>query len=129
VTLVGWTPDRIAAIAAGFGLILFLYFFFFGRRKETSAAASGGHQSVEIVVSGGYQPDRIVAKKGVPLTLVFDRRETNPCSDEIVIPEFGIRRSLPAHARTSIEVTPQRVGEFPFSCGMNMLHGKIRVVE
>jgi Cu+-exporting ATPase len=129
VNLVAWTPDRIAAIAAGFALIGFLYFFFFGRRKETRVATAGGRQSVEIVVSGGYQPDRIVARKGVPLTLVFDRRETNPCSDEIVIPEFGIRRSLPAHARTSIEVIPHRTGEFPFSCGMNMLHGTIRVED
>jgi len=70
----------------------------------------------------------LVARRGVPLTLIFDRREASPCSDEIVLPDFGIRRALPANARTAIEILPDRVGEFPFSCGMNMLHGKIRVV-
>lgn len=129
MTPIAWTPDRILAAAAGVGVVLFLYFYFFGRRRETAAASSGGRQSVEIVVSGGYRPDLIVAKKGVPLTLIFDRREDNPCSDEVVLPEFGVRRALPAHARTAIEVIPQRTGEFPFTCGMGMLHGKIRVVD
>jgi Cu+-exporting ATPase len=64
----------------------------------------------------------------VPLRLTFDRRESSPCSDEIVLPDFGIRRALPAHAKTTVAILPEREGEFPFSCGMNMLHGKIRVV-
>jgi len=121
------TPDRILALGGGLALIAFLYVFFFGKRREVRAAAEGDGQSVEIVVAGGYRPDLIVAKRGVPLTLVFDRRETSPCSDEIVLPEFGIRRELPANARTPIRILPERAGEFPFSCGMNMLHGKIRV--
>jgi Cu+-exporting ATPase len=118
------TPDRIAAIGIGAALLVFLFVFFFGRRRAIAAGSE-----ITIVVEGGYSPDRIVARRGVPLTLIFDRRETNPCSDEIVLPDFGIRRSLPANAKTSIEIRPERAGEFPFSCGMNMLHGKIQVVE
>jgi P-type Cu+ transporter len=130
VTAVAWTLDRIAAVAGGAGLCVFLYVFFFGRRKSSRAvASSSGAQEVTIVVAGGYDPDEIVAKRGVPLRIVFDRRESSPCSDEVVLPEFEIRRALPAFEKTAIEVLPQRVGEFPFSCGMNMLHGKIRVVE
>ena len=88
-----------------------------------------GTQQVTIAVAGGYDPDVIVAKKDVPLRLVFDRREANPCSDEVILPEFELRRALPAFEKTTIEVIPKRVGEFPFSCGMNMLHGTIKVVE
>jgi Cu+-exporting ATPase len=126
-----WTADRVAAIAGGAALAVFLYVFFFGRKRAGVAAGSTreGAQRIEIAVRGGYSPDRIVVRRGVPLTLVFDRQEDNPCSDEVVLPEFGIRRALPAFARTSIEVVPQRVGEFPFSCGMNMLHGTIRVTD
>ncbi len=125
-----WTLDRIAAAGLGAALCVFLYAFFFGRRRETAARPSeGGAQEVTIVVSGGYDPDLIVARKGVPLKLVFDRRENSPCSDEVVLPEFEVRRELPAFQKTEIAVLPKRVGEFPFSCGMNMLHGKIRVVE
>ena len=125
-----WTLDRIAAVGLGAALCVFLYLFFFGRRRGTAARPSeGGSQEVTIVVSGGYDPDLIVARKGVPLKLIFDRRESSPCSDEVVLPEFEIRRELPAFQKTEIDVVPQRTGEFPFSCGMNMLHGKIRVVE
>ena len=124
-----WTSDRAAAAAVGLALMVFLYVFFFGKRRSIAARPlPSGAQEVTIVVEGGYRPDSIVAKKGVPLKLVFDRRESNPCSDEIVLPEFGIRRPLPAREKTVIEVVPEREGEFPFSCGMNMLHGKIRVV-
>lgn len=130
MTAIAWTLDRIAAVAGGAAICAFLYFFFFGRRKAGSAAASSsGTQEVTIVVAGGYDPDEVVAKRGVPLRIVFDRRESSPCSDEVVLPEFEIRRALPAFEKTAIEVMPRRVGEFPFSCGMNMLHGKIRVVE
>ncbi|HTY40954.1 MAG TPA: cupredoxin domain-containing protein [Thermoanaerobaculia bacterium] len=119
------TTDRVAAIAAGAGLVAFLLVFFFGKRPQ--AAASGSR--VTIVVDGGYTPDLVVARRGRPLTLVFDRRDSGPCTDEIVLPDFGIRRSLPSGARTEIGLVPRQAGEFPFSCGMNMLHGKIRVTE
>jgi Cu+-exporting ATPase len=132
-----WTADRIAAIVLGVAFLVFLYIFFFrGRRREARTAiqpppAGGGEaeQEATIVVSGGYDPDVVIAKKGVPLTLVFDRRESNPCSDEVVIPEFGIRQPLAANAQTRIRVVPVRAGEFPFACGMNMLHGLLRVED
>ena len=66
---------------------------------------------------------------GVPLTLVFDRRDERArARDEIVLPDFGIRRRLPSGQKTADQIVPERAGEFPFSCGMNMLHGTIRVV-
>jgi Cu+-exporting ATPase len=118
------TPDRIAAIGIGAALVVFLFVFFFGKRRAVAAGSE-----ITIVVDGGYAPDLIVARRGVPLRLVFDRRDTGPCTDEIVLADFHIRRSLPPHAKTAIEIVPDRTGEFPFSCGMNMLHGKIRVAE
>ncbi len=125
-----WTPDRIAAVILGVALCAFLWVFFFGKRREMAArAAAGGEQEVTIVVSGGYNPDIVVVRKDLPLTLIFDRREDNPCSDEVVLPEFEIRRALRPFARTEIQVVPRRTGEFPFSCGMSMLHGKIKVVD
>jgi plastocyanin domain-containing protein len=127
--LVVWTADRLAVVGVCAVLLVAIYVFFFGRRKAVLAAAgrSGGAQTVTVVVQGGYKPDLIVARRGVPLTLVFDRREESPCSDEIVLPDFGIRRALPAHQKTEISLVPERAGDFEFTCGMNMLHGKILV--
>jgi P-type Cu+ transporter len=118
------TPDRIAAIAIGAALLVALGVFFFGKRRAVAVAGS----RVTIVVDGGYAPDLVVARRGVALTLLFDRRDTGPCTDEIVFPDFGVRRALPSHAITPIEITPDRTGDFPFSCGMAMLHGTIRVI-
>jgi Cu+-exporting ATPase len=138
-----WTADRIAALVIGAAFLLFLRVYFFGgRRREGRAVArpadaaaseaggaAPGEQEATIVVSGAYDPEVVIAKKGIPLTLVFDRRESSPCSDEVVIPEFGIRQALAPNARTRIRIVPLRAGEFPFACGMNMLHGLLRVED
>ena len=118
------TPDRWAAVVAGAAVLAFLYFFFFGRRSAVEAESR-----ITIVVDGGYSPDLIVARKDSPLTLIFDRRDTGPCTDEVVLPDFGIRRALPTGRRTAVTIVPRHVGEYVFSCGMNMLHGKIRTTE
>ncbi len=134
ILAIPWTADRIAAISLGAAFLAFLYIYFFrAHRREGVAApaavAGAAEQEATITVSGGYDPEVVVAKKGVPLTLVFDRRESSPCSDEVVLPEFGIRQSLAPNAKTRIRVVPARVGEFPFACGMNMLHGLLRVED
>jgi len=117
------TPDRIFAIAAGAGVLAFLAWFFFGERRAVVAESR-----ITVVVDGGYSPDLIVTRAGLPLTLVFDRRDSGPCTDEIVLPDFRVRRRLPTGRKTAITIVPPSPGEFPFSCGMNMLHGTIRVV-
>ena len=44
-----------------------------------------------------------------------------------MLPEFGIRRFLPAHEKTAVEFTPARAGSFDFTCGMSMLRGRLTV--
>ena len=78
-------------------------------------------------MKGGYSPDRIVVRKGVPVRLDFHREETSSCTDQVILGDFGISRALPAFRTTSIEFTPQKTGEFTFSCGMNMVHGRLIV--
>ena len=41
--------------------------------------------------------------------------------------DFGIARDLPAYKTTPVEFTPDKAGEFVFTCGMNMLRGKLIV--
>ncbi|HEU0080247.1 MAG TPA: cupredoxin domain-containing protein [Longimicrobiaceae bacterium] len=105
------------------------YFFLAGGAPATAAAAAGGVQEVVIGVRGGYEPARVRVKRGVPVRLVFDRQETSGCSEEVVIPEFGIRRFLPAFKKTTVELTPGEAGSYDFTCGMGMLRGKLIVDE
>jgi plastocyanin domain-containing protein len=85
-------------------------------------------QEVKITVKGGYSPDTVVVKQGRPVRLDFYRDETASCSEQVVFGDFGIARDLPAFRTTAVEFTPQKAGEFTWTCGMNMLRGKL-VVE
>ena len=87
-----------------------------------------GVQEIDVTVKGGYSPDVIAVKRGVPVRLNFYRDETSSCSEQVILGDFGIARDLPAFKTTSVEFTPDKAGEFSFTCGMNMLHGKL-VVE
>ena len=90
-------------------------------------AAAGGVQVVDVTVRGGYQPASIVAEAGRTLRLNFTRRESTPCGEEVVLPEFGRRAHLPIDKTVQVEVTPPGPGEYEFTCGMNMYKGKIIV--
>jgi plastocyanin domain-containing protein len=122
-------PTEIGVIAGGAASIGFVLWYFFGEREATAAAVGeGGVQEIKVTVKGGYSPDVIVVKQGLPVRLDFYRDETASCSETVVFGDFGIARDLPAFKTTSIELTPDRAGEFTFTCGMNMLRGKL-VVE
>jgi plastocyanin domain-containing protein len=121
---------KIVITVLGVLLIVFInwYFFFSGRKSQATAARrKQNFQEVKIVVKGGYTPDVIVVKKGIPVRLNFYRNETADCSDTIVFGDFNIRRPLPAFQTTAIEFTPEREGKYIFTCGMGMLRGKLIV--
>lgn len=59
--------QEIAVTAAGVLLIAFLAWFFFGPKKARRAEVRGGIQEVEITVKGGYSPNLIKVRVGVPL--------------------------------------------------------------
>ena len=119
---------QLSVLIAGVLLIALTLWYFFGERERTVAAeGEGGVQQVKITVKGGYAPDLIVVKQGRPVRLDFYRDETASCSEEVVLGDFGIARQLPAFTTTRIEFTPDKAGEFTFTCGMNMLRGKLVV--
>ncbi|KAA9327678.1 cupredoxin domain-containing protein [Hymenobacter busanensis] len=107
---------------------LVLWYFFFSTRQTVAAAASpSGVQEVAITVKGGYSPDVIEVERGKPVQLNFYRAEENSCSEELLMPDFGVRRDLPAFQTTQIELLPQQPGRFDFTCGMGMLRGSLVV--
>ncbi len=122
-------PAKLIVTVFGFLLIVLVnWYFFFSRKKAASAEVKhSGLQEVKIVVKGGYSPDVIVAKKGIPVRLDFYRDETADCSDTIVFGDFKIRKPLPAFKTTAIEFTPEKEGEYVFTCGMGMMRGKLIV--
>jgi plastocyanin domain-containing protein len=120
---------KIMVTLAGVLLIILVnWYFFFSRRKKTLASMKGTElQEVKIIVKGGYTPDVIVVRKGIPVRLNFYRDETADCSDTVVFGDFKIRKPLPAYKTTPVEFTPEKEGEYEFTCGMGMLRGKLIV--
>ncbi|MFC4463541.1 heavy metal translocating P-type ATPase [Streptomyces xiangluensis] len=118
--------DAVVVLAAA-GLIAALGWFFFGRRRAGAARLVGGVQRVEVTVRGGYSPNLIKVRQGAPVELVFDRQESGECTSRVVFPDLKVGAGLPAHARTTVRLTPDRPGSFGFACGMNMIHGTLLV--
>jgi len=120
---------EIAVLVASLVMIVAILWYFFGEREKVAAGLSNtGVQQIKVTVKGGYSPDVIVVKQGVPVRLDFYRDETASCTEQVIFGDFGIARDLPAFQTTPIEFTPDKAGEFIFACGMNMVRGKL-VVE
>jgi len=81
------------------------------------------------VTEKGYEPAQLKLQLGVPARLTFVRETNNTCGTEVIFPEYEIERELPLNERVVVEFTPQESGEFVFTCGMNMLRGKLVISE
>ena len=101
------SPTDWGIALAALLLIGFINWYFLGKKRAAVAApaAPGGAVDVTVRVEGGYSPSVIEVPAGSRVRLTLDRQEDNPCSDELVIPDFGIRRDLPAFAKTVVEFT------------------------
>ena len=121
----------LAVNLAGAALIGWIvWYFFLSRRPEGGAAAeAAGIQEIHVTVNGGYIPERIAARPGLPLRIHFRREETSACSEEVVFPDFGIHRKLPAFETTVIDLPSAAAGTYGFACGMDMMHGALVVGE
>src|SRR6266536_5361677 len=117
----------IVALAGSAAVLAGLGWFFFGPRKSRAAELAGGVQRIEVTVRGGYDPEVIRLRQGVPAELVFDRQESGDCTSRVVFPDLGVGAALPAFTRTAVRLAPARAGQFGFACGMNMIHGTLIV--
>ncbi|MBU1921683.1 sulfite exporter TauE/SafE family protein [Patescibacteria group bacterium] len=87
------------------------------------------HQVVEMDLTyRGYSPNILYVKKDVPVRWVINVKQMSGCTDEIIMPEYDIKRSL-EYGENIIEFVPTRLGEIKFSCWMQMVWGKFVVIE
>lgn len=117
--------DKTIVTTAGIAAILGIYLFFFGK-KEKAVEASG---SITITVDGGYKPKLIKIPKNQKTTLIFLRKDANTCLEELIIPDYKIKKYLPMHTPVVITLEPKKPGSYNFHCGMNMFHGAIEVTS
>lgn len=118
------TIDKILVIVFSLAGIAFTYWFFLMRKEKEVVVTA---DSIDITVEGGYTPEVISVPKGKTTKLNFLRKDPSNCLEEVVVSDFKIKKYLPLNQKVTIEITPQKAGEFRFACGMNMYHGKIVV--
>jgi plastocyanin domain-containing protein len=123
--------DGLVVVGGAAAIAWVNWYFFLAERRAAAQAQVGasGVQQAVIRVEGGYAPARIRLRAGEPARLVFDRREDSSCSEEVLIPDFAIRRFLPTNQRTSVDLPAARPGTYEFMCGMGMLRGTLVVEE
>lgn len=109
-------------------ILLYILWIRFTRNQQgTVAKESNGVQVFDIVVKGVYSPNIITAKAGKPVRINFTRREDTECSRFVVFSDFNIRKELPENRTISVEFTPDKKGEFIFTCDMGMYQGRLIV--
>ncbi|MBW3093351.1 HAD-IC family P-type ATPase [Bifidobacterium sp. 82T10] len=101
--------------------------FFFAPQRGTAGTLENGVQTATITVRGGYSPAVVEMKAGTPITLTFDRQETGECTSHVVFGDLALDAMLPGNQRTDVRLPALPAGEYPFACGMNMVHGLLRV--
>ncbi len=115
------SEDKIIVVVVGFLGIIFTYWFFLMKKEKEVAVKN----EVDITVSGGYSPEVISVPVGKTTKINFLRTDPTDCLSQVVLPDFRIKRELPLNQKVSVEIAPEKAGEYGYACGMNMYHGKI----
>ncbi|MCA1829792.1 MAG: cupredoxin domain-containing protein [Myxococcales bacterium] len=80
------------------------------------------------VTEKGFEPARVDAAPGAPLTLRFTRKIKETCADAVDVEGDPVRHMLPVDVPVEIKVKAPPSGELAFACPMKMVNGAIVVV-
>jgi len=113
----------LAVNLIGLLLIGLIVWWFWLSKPRASLAQSS---VVDILVDNGvYTPARIEVRAGESLTLRFLRKDASPCAEKVIFAGMDISRDLPLDENTEIQLPPLSVGEYEFTCQMQMYRGSL----
>ena len=116
----------ILAAATLIGLIIW---WFFGNFQKSSQQAdlAKGRQEGRVVVKGGYEPEVLYLKQGVPAEVTFKMEDKTACLSHVVFSSLGVDKDLSKEKLAKVQIPTDKAGEIDYACGMDMFHGKIVV--
>lgn len=117
------SEDKLIVGIVGLLGILFTYWFFLMKKEKEVIVKD----EVDITVSGGYSPEVVSIPVNKKTKINFLRTDPTDCLSEVVLADFRIKKQLPLNEKVTVEITPEKTGEYGYACGMNMYHGKIIV--
>jgi plastocyanin domain-containing protein len=113
----------------GICLIIFTIFWFW-IYNPTATAKKAIDGIIDVIVDDGiYTPEHIQTKVNHPLTLRFERKTASTCAKTVVFPDFQISKELPLNEAVELRFTPDKVGDFEFTCQMGMYKGILSVMD
>lgn len=105
------------------GLIIWWFWLVKPRVQRASGVAP-----IDILVDNGvYTPTRIEVPSGRPVTLRFIRRDPSPCAEKVIFDGLEQSLDLPLDKPAELTLTPERPGEYEFTCQMKMYRGTLVV--
>lgn len=87
------------------------------------AVIKGDYQEATITVNGGYLPETLEVKAGLPLKLTFTQG-TSSCDSVIVLSFANLKIDVTSGPQT-VDLPSLKPGTYNYSCWMNMLQGRI----
>ena len=86
---------QLITILVAVVLIAGILWWFFGQHQQevSNATVANNTQSAEVVVKGGYSPETVVLKKGVPAQLRFNMQDHTACLSHVVFDQLGVTRT------------------------------------
>jgi len=119
---------NIVVNLAGIILAGFIVWWFWISKSGKEARIAGNE--ISITVDGGvYDPPVIRVPAGKPLTLRFIRKDASPCAEKVIFKGLDISADLPLGKPYELSITPEKAGEYEFTCQMAMYRGKLIVEE
>lgn len=110
----------------GLALIAFIIWWFWLYKPAKPADVS--IENITVVANNGvYQPSIIKVAAEKQTTLIFLRKDANPCADTVLFPAFDISVELPLARNKSVQLPAMPSGEYQFHCPMKMYTGVLLV--
>lgn len=89
--------------------------------NEETVRLVDGVQYIRVNALGGYSPEKITAKAGIPIKLEVMTKGTYDCSSAFGIPALGITKQLPPSGITTFDLPSQEQGsKIVGTCSMGM---------
>lgn len=97
--------------------------------SDSLASIKQGFQEIRMEVNRyGWEPDKFVLKKGVPVKWIINGKEINGCNNAIQVPKYGLNFDI-KRGEQIIEFTPTKEGIIRWSCWMGMIPGTFIVKD
>ena len=97
------------------------------QKPEEPAKPVGPREIAVTVEKMSYAPASVEASANEDLKFVFTRVSESRCGEEIVFPDYGIKKTLPLNQPVEIAIKTKSAGTIGFACGMDMMKGTIVV--